>query len=232
MPFDELAPGAHSPVLNTKGLQHRRVAYTRVRDRRFFQAGSSSHCVETPAHGRSRGPCACSPWAVEALYLGLTVIIANRRGGPTMATQTKRNVPQVVHGPQPTTATAQTPGMVRRPAIHKETVGASKIWFGTVTCTPNHKGPPHHHGEAETAAYVISGHIRVYYGEGFKEFVEAGPGRLYLRARPTRGTSRKTHTTNHRNSSSPVGRTTSSLTWSSRGSITGGPGAMRWRRDR
>ncbi len=93
-----------------------------------------------------------------------------------MATQTQRNVPQVVHGTQPTSATAQTPGMVRRPAIHKETVGASKIWLGHVTCAPNTMGPPHHHGEAETAAYVVKGHIRVYFGEDLKEFVEAGPG--------------------------------------------------------
>ena len=32
------------------------------------------------------------------------------------------------------------------------------------------------HGEAETAAYVLSGRVRVYYGEDFKEVVEAGPG--------------------------------------------------------
>ena len=92
-----------------------------------------------------------------------------------MATQTQRNVPQVVHGTEDASATSQTPGMLRRPAIHKDSVGASKIWCGTVTCVPNFKGPPHHHGEAETAAYVISGHIRVYFGEDFKEFVEAGP---------------------------------------------------------
>ena len=93
-----------------------------------------------------------------------------------MATKTERKVPKVVHGTQPASATTQTPGMERRPAIHGATVGASKIWFGTVTCSPNHKGPPHHHGEAETAAYIISGHVRVHYGEDFKEFVEAGPG--------------------------------------------------------
>jgi len=85
-------------------------------------------------------------------------------------------VPKVIHGTQPASETAQTPGMVRRPAIHKASTGASKIWFGTVTCDPNHKGPPHHHGEAETAAYVISGHVRVHYGEEFEEYVEAGPG--------------------------------------------------------
>ena len=35
-------------------------------------------------------------------------------------------------------------------------------------------GPPHHHGEAETAVYVLKG--RVYFGEDFEESVEAGPG--------------------------------------------------------
>jgi uncharacterized RmlC-like cupin family protein len=31
---------------------------------------------------------------------------------------------------------------------------------------------PHHHGEAETAAYVIKGHIGVYFGEDYKEYIE------------------------------------------------------------
>ena len=88
----------------------------------------------------------------------------------------KGKVPKVIHGTLPSSGTAQTPGMVRKPAIHKESTGASKIWFGTVTCAPNYKGPPHHHGEAETAAYVISGYVRVHYGEDFKDHVEAGPG--------------------------------------------------------
>ena len=85
-------------------------------------------------------------------------------------------IPKVISGTLPASETAQTPGMIRKPAIHKGSTGASKIWFGTVTCAPNYKGPPHHHGEAETAAYVVSGYVRVYYGEDFKESVEAGPG--------------------------------------------------------
>ncbi len=93
-----------------------------------------------------------------------------------MVADTDGKVPKVIHGTQTARETAQTPGMERRPAIHNTSVGASKIWFGTVTSSPNHKGPPHHHGEAETAAYVISGHVRVHYGENFKEWVEAGPG--------------------------------------------------------
>ena len=93
-----------------------------------------------------------------------------------MAKTPTGKVPMVVHGTEPASQTLQTPGMERKPAIHKSSVGASKIWFGTVTCAPNHKGPPHHHGEAETAAYIISGYVRVHYGENFEESVEAGPG--------------------------------------------------------
>ena len=93
-----------------------------------------------------------------------------------MKKSVKGKVPKVINGTLPASETAQTPGMIRKPAIHKESTGASKIWFGTVTCAPNYKGPPHHHGEAETAAYVVSGYVRVYYGEDFKDSVEAGPG--------------------------------------------------------
>ena len=93
-----------------------------------------------------------------------------------MSTSVQGTKPYVVHGPQPASTTAQTPGMKRRPGITSETAGATKIWLGLVTAAPNEKGPPHHHGEAETAAYILSGHVRVYFGEDFKEYVEAGPG--------------------------------------------------------
>ena len=82
----------------------------------------------------------------------------------------------VVHGTEDPSTTSQTRGMIRQPGIDSNTAGAQKIWLGKVTCVPNTLGPPHHHGEAETAAYVISGQIRVYFGEDFKEYVDAGPG--------------------------------------------------------
>ena len=47
---------------------------------------------------------------------------------------------------------------------------------GAVTAAPHDQGPPHHHGEAETAAYILKGRVVVYFGEDFKESVEAGPG--------------------------------------------------------
>lgn len=93
-----------------------------------------------------------------------------------MSTSVTGNKVKVMSGTQPASTTAQTPGMERKPGIDSNTVGASKIWLGHVTCSPNTMGPPHHHGEAETAAYVVKGHIRVYFGEDLKEFVEAGPG--------------------------------------------------------
>ena len=83
---------------------------------------------------------------------------------------------KVVHGVAAPESTAQTPGMIRKPGIDGNTAGAEKIWLGHVECVPNTMGPPHNHGEAETAAYVLKGRIRVYYGEDYKEYVEAGPG--------------------------------------------------------
>ncbi len=91
-------------------------------------------------------------------------------------TPAEQKIPYVVHGPQDSANTIQTRGMVRQPGITAETVGVSKVWMGVVTAAPNETGQPHHHGEAETAAYVLSGRVRVYYGEDFKEVVEAGPG--------------------------------------------------------
>lgn len=93
-----------------------------------------------------------------------------------MSTSATGKKPYVINGPQAASTTAQTPGMERRPGITADTVGASKIWLGVVTAPPNEQGPPHHHGEAETAAYVLSGKVRVYFGENFEEYVEAGPG--------------------------------------------------------
>ena len=93
-----------------------------------------------------------------------------------MSTSVKGREVMVVHGTQDPNTTAQTRGMVRRPGIDVNTVGASKVWLGHVTCAPNTLGPPHNHGEAETGAYVLSGNIRVYFGEDFKEYVDAGPG--------------------------------------------------------
>ena len=70
-----------------------------------------------------------------------------------------------------------TPGMDRKAAISKETVGAQRLWFGRVTCPPGYASAPHHHGEAETAGHMLSGdRCRIYFGENFEEYVDVRPG--------------------------------------------------------
>jgi uncharacterized RmlC-like cupin family protein len=50
-------------------------------------------------------------------------------------------------------------------------------------CAPLTRSAPHHHGEADTGSHILKGRIRVYFGDDFKEYVEAGPGDfLYIPA--------------------------------------------------
>jgi uncharacterized RmlC-like cupin family protein len=53
--------------------------------------------------------------------------------------------------------TAQTPGMDRRSAISAHRVGSAKLWMGQTHVAPAQRSGDHHHGEAETAIYVVSG---------------------------------------------------------------------------
>ena len=85
---------------------------------------------------------------------------------------------RVIRTGQDSEQTAQSAGMARRAGIDAQSTGAKRLWMGRVTAPPGMRSAPHHHGEAETGAYVLSGHCRVYYGEGFEEYVEAGPGDL------------------------------------------------------
>jgi uncharacterized RmlC-like cupin family protein len=71
---------------------------------------------------------------------------------------------------------AQTANLTRRSGVSKETIGATQIWMGRVTGAPGKDSGAHHHGEAESASYVLSGQTRVYYGDGFREYVDVGPG--------------------------------------------------------
>ena len=84
------------------------------------------------------------------------------------------SVPCVVH--DAAGATAQTPGMERKAAIDANAVGAHSIFMGRASAPPLSNSGAHHHGDSETAAYVIRGVVRVYFGEGFREFVEAREG--------------------------------------------------------
>jgi uncharacterized RmlC-like cupin family protein len=73
--------------------------------------------------------------------------------------------------------TAQTPGMRRLAAISGASVGAQKLWMGRTHVLAGASSGDHHHGEAETAIYVVSGNPRFVFVEGEREVViDAEPG--------------------------------------------------------
>jgi uncharacterized RmlC-like cupin family protein len=54
--------------------------------------------------------------------------------------------------------TGQTPGMSRQEAVSARTVGSERVWMGQTTVGPKTASGNHHHGDSETAIYVVSGH--------------------------------------------------------------------------
>lgn len=65
--------------------------------------------------------------------------------------------------------TAQTAGMARREAVSGRTVGSVKVWMGQTHVAPGTASGDHHHGEAETAIYVVSGRPVFVFAEGGSE---------------------------------------------------------------
>jgi uncharacterized RmlC-like cupin family protein len=73
--------------------------------------------------------------------------------------------------------TAQTPGMRRYEAISGKRNGSCKIWMGESHVAPGMISADHHHGEAETGIYVVSGHpVFVFLEADAERRVQAGPG--------------------------------------------------------
>lgn len=75
--------------------------------------------------------------------------------------------------------TAQTSGMLRFAAISNAKVGSQRLWMGQTHVKPLMQSGDHHHGEAETAIFVVSGHPEfVFLDEqlGSEVRITAGPG--------------------------------------------------------
>ena len=73
--------------------------------------------------------------------------------------------------------TTQTSGMQRLEAISGKTVGSQKIWMGETHVAPSTRSGDHHHGEAETAIYIVSGHPVFVFPEDDREVrIETQPG--------------------------------------------------------
>jgi uncharacterized RmlC-like cupin family protein len=72
--------------------------------------------------------------------------------------------------------TAQTPGMLRRAAIDRESVGSEKLWVGVVTVDPATSTGAHHHGDCDSVVCVTEGRITIRWGDRLEKRAEAGPG--------------------------------------------------------
>ena len=64
-----------------------------------------------------------------------------------------------------------TPGMTR-----EEAVATDGMWAGLVRTEPGMASGWHHHGDYETAIYMVSGSFHMEFGPGGDRSVEAGPG--------------------------------------------------------
>ncbi len=72
--------------------------------------------------------------------------------------------------------TGQSGGAVRVSGVSIQHTPATKLWFGRVSNEPGYRSFPHHHGEAETGGYVLTGRARIYYGEGFTKWFDMSEG--------------------------------------------------------
>lgn len=82
-----------------------------------------------------------------------------------------------VKGGELTGDTNQTTGMRRLEAISGKTVGSRKVWMGQTHVGAHTNSGDHHHGEAETAIYVVSGHPSFVFAEGDDEVrIDTEPG--------------------------------------------------------
>jgi uncharacterized RmlC-like cupin family protein len=73
--------------------------------------------------------------------------------------------------PDQRTEGAGTPGMTR-----EEAVATDGMWAGLARTGPGAVSGWHHHGDYESAIYVLSGALRMEFGPGGNDQLEAGPG--------------------------------------------------------
>ena len=70
--------------------------------------------------------------------------------------------PQITKQGQENQDTGQSGGLQLLTGVGQQNTPATRIWLGKATNAPGTRSLPHHHGEAETAFYVISGHLRMF----------------------------------------------------------------------
>jgi uncharacterized RmlC-like cupin family protein len=82
-----------------------------------------------------------------------------------------------VHAAELSGETGQTSGMTRREAVSAHTVGSARLWMGQTHVAGHASSGDHHHGDSETAIYVVSGHpVFVFAEHGEEVRLETSPG--------------------------------------------------------
>src|SRR5579884_3097156 len=84
--------------------------------------------------------------------------------------------PVVTRGGLEDANTADSGGAVRVSGVSIQHTPATKLWFGKVRNEPGYRSVPHHHGEAETGGYVLSGRARIYFGKNFEDYIDMAEG--------------------------------------------------------
>ncbi|WP_204071511.1 cupin domain-containing protein [Planotetraspora phitsanulokensis] len=85
-------------------------------------------------------------------------------------------VPVVTRGGLEVGDTGQSAGATRVSGVSIQHTPATRLWFGKVSNEPGYRSVTHHHGEAETGGYVLSGRARIYFGERFEDYIDMEEG--------------------------------------------------------
>ena len=84
---------------------------------------------------------------------------------------------RLVHPNEVDAETAQSAGMQRYAAISGRTVGSERLWMGRTHVPPALRSADHHHGESETAIFVVQGSpVFVFLEDGVERRLETHPG--------------------------------------------------------
>jgi uncharacterized RmlC-like cupin family protein len=87
--------------------------------------------------------------------------------------------PKLVHVPKAALSVpaGQSPGMQRLEAISGRSAGSSALWMGESHVAAGTRSADHHHGESESAIFVVSGHPEfVFLEDGQERRIRTQPG--------------------------------------------------------
>jgi uncharacterized RmlC-like cupin family protein len=87
--------------------------------------------------------------------------------------------PKLVHVPKSELAipSGQSSGMQRLEAISGRSAGSAKLWMGQSHVGAGARSADHHHGESESAIFVVSGHPEfVFLQDGVEQRIRTQPG--------------------------------------------------------